>query len=158
MALEEDIRVLERAPVIGEIGHDPLRLLAFSCERRTLSPGDALFGQGDVSDGGFVLARGRLVMIDRKSDRERIVEPIALIGELAMLTPITRPVSAVARDEVQVLAISRALFGRVLAEFPGIAMAMRERLLGRLEAEMTALDRVRNTLNGLDLNRPVRQR
>jgi CRP-like cAMP-binding protein len=149
MALDDDIRILERAPVIGEIGHDPLRLLAFSAERRTLRTNDVLFRKGERADGGFIIASGT-VRLGGEGEPIRRAGPVSLIGEIALLSPVTRPVSAVAESPVKALFISRALFKRVLTEFPGIAVMLREHLLGRMEAESEALARVRASLEALD--------
>ncbi|GGE28728.1 cyclic nucleotide-binding protein [Agaricicola taiwanensis] len=149
MALDDDIRVLERAPMLGEIGHDPLRLLAFSAERRTLRGGEVLFRKGDRADGGFVIASGT-VRLGGDGEPERRAGAVSLIGEIALLCPVTRPVSAVAETSVKSLFISRSLFRRVLTEFPSIAVMLRERMLGKLEAEGDALKRLSATLDALD--------
>ncbi len=149
MALDDDIRILERAPMIGEIGHDPLRLLAFSAERRTMRTNEVLFRKGDRADGGFVIASGT-VRLGGDGEPIRRAGGVSLIGEIALLCPVIRPVGAVAETPVKALFISRALFRRVLTEFPGIAIMLRERLLGKLEAENDALTKVRVALDGLD--------
>jgi CRP-like cAMP-binding protein len=149
MALDDDIRVLERAPLLGEIGHDPLRLLAFSAERRTLRGGETLFRKGDKADGGFVIASGT-VLLGGDGDPERRAGAVSLIGEIALLCPVTRPVGAVAETSVKALFISRSLFRRVLTEFPDIAIMLRERMLGKLEAEGEAMNRLRASLDALD--------
>lgn len=149
MALDDDIRVLERAPMLSEIGHDPLRLLAFSAERRTLRGGEVMFRKGDKADGGFVIASGT-VLLGGEGEPVRRAGAVSLIGEIALLCPVTRPVGAVAETPVKALFISRSLFRRVLTEFPGIAVMLRERMLGKLEAEGDAMRRLSNMLDALE--------
>lgn len=151
MALDDDIRMLERAPVIGSIGHDPLRLLAFSAERREYKLNDTIFEQGARADGGFVISRGD-VLLTGEGVRERVVTPVALLGELALVCALTRPVTAIAQGRVQALFVPRSLFRRVLTEFPGIAINLREILLTKLESENASLSRVRATLEQLGDN------
>jgi CRP-like cAMP-binding protein len=72
------------------------------------------------------------------------VGPDALIGEIALISTSKRPVSAVAREPTTVLKISRALFHRVLQEFPGSAARARMVISERLTAFAKELEKTRS--------------
>ncbi|PWB79522.1 MAG: cyclic nucleotide-binding protein [Methylocystaceae bacterium] len=135
MALDDDIGNLRRIPLFEDFETEALRLLAFSAETKLLRAGDALFRRGEPSDGGFILTNGSIALERRDDGRpaDRIVRPFALLGENAMITQTTRPITAIAREPATVLKISRALFHRILEEYPETAAHVRRRLATRLE-------------------------
>jgi CRP-like cAMP-binding protein len=137
VALEDDIRTLAEAPLLDELGHDALRLLAFSADRLTLAEGDVLFREGDAADSGFVLVAGSLALTRRNG--EKIVGPGALIGELALVSDTTRPATATAREPSRVYCIARGLFERLLDEYPELASKLHARLSARVQANLAEL-------------------
>lgn len=135
MALDDDIANLRRIPLLEDFETEALRLLTFSAETKLLRAGDLLFRRGEPSDGGFILMNGSIAL--EKSDdgrpAEKILRPLTLIGETALIAETIRPVSAIAREPSTVLKITRALFHRILEEYPSTARRVRSRLAARLE-------------------------
>lgn len=135
MALDDDIANLRRIPLLEDFETEALRLLTFSAETKLLRAGDLLFRRGEPSDGGFILMNGSIAL--EKSDdgrpAEKILRPLTLIGETALIAETIRPVSAIAREPSTVLKITRALFHRILEEYPSTALRVRRRLAARLE-------------------------
>lgn len=134
MALDDDIGNLRRIPLFEDFETEALRLLAFSAETKLLRAGDALFRRGEPSDCGFILTSGSIALERRDDGRpaEKIVRPFALLGEIALITTTTRPATAIAREPATVLRITRALFHRILEEYPGTAARVRRRFAARL--------------------------
>lgn len=135
MALDDDISNLRRIPLFEEFDTEALRLLAFSAETKLLRAGDALFRRGEASDCGFILTSGSIALERRDDGRpaDKIVRPFALLGEIALITTTTRPVTAIAREPATVLRITRTLFHRILEEYPGTAARVRRRLATKLD-------------------------
>lgn len=135
MALDDDIGNLRRIPLFEDFETEALRLLAFGSETKLLRAGDALFRRGEPSDGGFILTNGSIALEKRDDGRpaDKILRPFALLGETALITQTTRPVTAIAREPATVLKITRALFHRVLEEYPATAARVRRRLTTRLD-------------------------
>ncbi len=149
MALERVVELLAAHPTLDAIPREGLRILAFSCETATVPGGQRLFSEGAPAEGGYVLTRGILDLERLKDGREmRIgVVPVgALLGESALLTPVERPATAIARTDVEAIRILRPVFLRVLAEYPDAARVIRQRFDERLRATMADLERVRATL------------
>lgn len=134
MALDDDIGNLRRIPLFEDFETEALRLLAFSAETKLLRAGDVLFRRGEPSDGGFILTSGSIALEKRDDGRpaDKIVRPFALLGETALITETTRPVKAIAREPATILKITRALFHRILEEYPSTAARVRRRLATRL--------------------------
>jgi CRP-like cAMP-binding protein len=152
MGLEDDIAILNQAPLFHLLNRDALRLVAFAAENRMLRAGDVLFRKGDRSDGGYVVSRGA-VALDARDDGSPatfIAGPGALIGQAALFTRISRPATASAREPSTVIRISPSLMRRVLEEFPDAAAAMQDALIEELAHLTRGLEVVRLNLLAID--------
>jgi CRP-like cAMP-binding protein len=145
MSLEEDLAALSTIPLFNILGPDALRLIAFSGETRILRAGDVLFRKGEPSDGGFVVLSGSIALdtTDHGGAARQIVIPHALIGEIAIIAQTERPATAIAREPSTVLRVTRALFHRVLKEYPGGTLRLRDMIETRLKGFLRELDTAR---------------
>lgn len=126
MGLDQDIAILAQTPPLSLLDREALRLIAFSSDKRRLRAGDLLFRKGGASYGAAIVLSGSIA-IDPPEDEStplRVVGRGALIGELALLIATDHPAQSIAREESEVLIISRQLFKRVLDEFPDHAVAI----------------------------------
>ena len=152
MALEDDIAILTRAPLLGLMGRDALRLIAFAGEQRGLDTGEVLFRKGERTDGGYVVTRGLIVLDAAGSGSEPafLAYPGALIGQTALFVRAGRRATAIARESSGVLRISPTLMRRVLEEFPAGAAAIHAAMAGDLDMLSRGLDGVRRRLEAID--------
>ena len=151
MALEEDMALLARVPVLGGMDRDALRLLAFAAETRQLRAGDTLFRKGEVSDCGYVVARGAIALVEDDAGKaDAVVGPGSLIGEVALITETRRPATAIAREPTTVLRLSRAMFRRTLEEYPAMAERIATDLRHRVTGLSSELARVKTALKKID--------
>ncbi len=150
MALQDNVRNLAMNPTLRDLEPDALRLIAFSAETRILRAGDVLFRRGETSDAGFVLLSGALAL-ETGVGHAAVVRPPTLVGESALVTETTRGATALAREPSSVLRITRALFHRVLAEYPDSATRLHRTLLDRLLVLTHELDAVAATSTGKHL-------
>src|SRR5450631_4651009 len=147
MGLEEDIGKLARNPTFASIEPEALRLIAFSGDSLVLRAGDVLFRRDEISSSGYVVLSGSIAMdASHTGAAARIVRPPGLIGDQALLTQTRRPATAIAREPSTVLRIPRALFHRVLQEFPESAERLRQSLSERLDQFIGELGTMRETL------------
>ena len=156
--LEDDIGILSRAPLLGLLDREALRLIAFAAETRVLRPGDVLFRKGDRSDGGYVVKSGAIALDGRGASDGRdvgteatfVAGPCALVGQNALFTRIERSATATAREPTTVLCIAPSLMRRVLEEFPGAAASIRDVVADELQSITEGLERVRRRLVAID--------
>ncbi|MAZ85356.1 MAG: protein kinase [Hoeflea sp.] len=136
MALLDDMALLSQVELLRSIGDEKLRLIAFGAERRRFQPGQVLFREDAPADAAFVIAEGTVSLSQKTrdgSDRALVdVGPGTLLGELALISPIKRSMTATAEDDVEVMRINRPLFHRMLEEYPEIADIVRERITENL--------------------------
>jgi CRP-like cAMP-binding protein len=148
MSIEDDIAFLERVPTLGLLGRDALRILAIGAESRYLHDGNVLFTQGEAADAGYVIQEGLLSLGPVRGGAEPLmVGPGTLLGELALLTETTRPVTATALEPSTVIRIPRSLFLKMLEGYPDAAVRLREDFLTRAEHSDVDMHRVRSVLD-----------
>jgi len=144
MALEEDLRNLACNLSLAALEPEALRRLALAATPRMLRAGEILFRRDEPSDGGYFLRSGSIAFDPSGHDTAaRIVRPPALIGDMALITPTRRPVTAVAREPSSILEIPRVLFQRVLSESPKSAERLRRLVATRLREFVNDLDDLR---------------
>ncbi|WP_186399932.1 cyclic nucleotide-binding domain-containing protein [Stappia sp. P2PMeth1] len=152
MSLARDMELLRQVPLLAEFPDEQMRLLAFSAENVSYRDGEVLFIAGERADAGLVVASGAVLLEGEGEDRQELGSfgPGSLIGETALLVETRRPARAVAVGPTEVIRIRRALFKRMLQEFPEIARRLFEARAGRFRATAGALARVGTVLEQLE--------
>jgi CRP-like cAMP-binding protein len=130
MSIEDDVALLERVPTLRLLGPAALRMLAIGSEQRDVARGNLLFSAGDDADAGFIVQRGAF-RIEDGAGAEMVAGPGALIGELALITAMQRPSTAIAIEPSSVIRIARSLFQRVLESDPAAARRLRDEFANR---------------------------
>jgi CRP-like cAMP-binding protein len=149
MTIEDDIAFLERVPSFGILGRDALRILAIGAESRYVHGGEVLFAAGDPADGGYIVQEGSFTL--RNDTTETATAEVtarrgALLGELALLTETTRPVTATASEPSTVIRVPRSLFLKMLEGYPDAARRLRDHIAARTNQAATDMINVRATL------------
>ena len=152
MALDDDMALLGRQPLLSLMERDALRLLAFAAESRILRAGDVLFRAGEPSDGAILVVSGTIAVTTQDDGRpaEEIVGPGALIGEPSLFTSLPRPATAIAREPTQVMRLPRSVMRRVLGESPDSAEAIMAAIGDRLRGFVRELKAVQEALGPID--------
>lgn len=152
MALNRDIEILSRLPLLGMLDREALRLIAFSAEARIYRAGDVIFRRGEPSDAAYVVTVGVVALdaADNGAPTPHLAGPGTLIGELALIVETSRPATAIVREPASLLRIPRSTFHRVLEEYPEAAVALRDQIAAKVEALASQLGRVRRTLLAID--------
>jgi CRP-like cAMP-binding protein len=130
MSIEDDVALLEGVPTLRLLGTTALRMLAIGSEQRDVARGETLFNAGDDADSGFIVQRGAFRVNDG-GGAAIVAGPGALIGELALITAMQRPSTAIALEHSSVIRIARSLFQRVLESDPGAGRRLRDEFASR---------------------------
>lgn len=147
MGLESDIAFFERVPTLAVLGKQALRVLAIGAETRHLASGTVLFYAGEPADGGYIVQEGSLSLeTEDARGHEFTAGPGTLLGELALLTDTTSPVTAIAQEPTVVVRISRGLFRKMLEGYPAAAMRLRDEISARSGDWAQELTRVKEKL------------
>jgi CRP-like cAMP-binding protein len=144
VTLDDDVLRLGQTSPFDLLPREAVQLIAFSCEKRRLRAGEALFFAGEAADSGYFVHSGAILLIEDGSEqKERRVGAGALIGESALYAPSTRRVSARAVEDAVVIRISQETFRRVLKEFPAAAKKIRAAVAARMRRLVDGLEATR---------------
>jgi CRP-like cAMP-binding protein len=145
MSLDDDISFFEQVPTLAVLGKDALRVLAIGAESRSLPSGSVLFYAGELADGGYIVQHGAILLEPGTplEGKEKIVGPGTLIGELALLTDMVSPATAIAKEPTTVIRISRNLFRKMLEGYPAAAKKLHDVMAERLAEWTNELETVR---------------
>jgi CRP-like cAMP-binding protein len=103
------------------------------------------------ADAGLVVASGAVMLeSDDGAARTMTFGPGSLVGETALLVETRRPARAVASGPTDVIRIRRALFKRMLQEFPDIARRLFDLRAAEFRKTVGALARVGTVLEQVD--------
>ena len=148
MPLEDDILTFEQVPTLAVLGKNALRVLAIGAESRNLPSGSVLFYAGELADGGYVVQQGSILLEPGTplEGKEMTVGPGTLIGELALLTDMVSPATAIAKEPTTVIRISRNLFRKMLEGYPAAAQKLHAVMAERLDEWTRELGTVKEAL------------
>lgn len=147
MGIEDDIAFLETIPGLNVLGREALRIIAIGAETLYVHAGKTLFQEGEPADAAFVVQEGAFsARAAHDMTEPAILGPGVLLGELALLTEIKRPVTVTAIEPSSVLRIPRSLFLKMLESFPHSALRLRDILSMRSEQSLTDMFAVRDSL------------
>jgi CRP-like cAMP-binding protein len=95
-----------------------------------------------VQEGSLLLEPGTL------SEGKKVTAgPGTLVGELALLTDMVRPATAVAQEPTVVVRISRSLFRKMLEGYPAAAERLRDAMAERVDSWTRELGSVKQKLD-----------
>ena len=147
-SLESDIEVLRHISFFEGFSDEHLRLIAFSAESRSLPEKLLLYDQGQLLHSAYVIVSGSLRGERRGKAGEEIVQrqigPNVILGERALILDTRASESVRVDSRTRVLQIRKAMFRRLLQEYPEITKALRSRLTRnvlRASAEFEAVAR-----------------
>lgn len=147
MSLEDDIAFFEKVPTLAVLGKHALRILAIGAETRNLPSGAVLFYAGELAEGGYIVQEGSLLLEPGtlQEGKEVTVGRGTLVGELALLTDMVCPATAIAKEPTVVIRITRNLFKKMLEGYPEAAVKLRDIMAERVDdwtQELAAVKRV----------------
>ena len=103
-------------------------------ETKTFRDGEALFSVGDRNFSFFVVRSGEVEVLDQSGERPRTVtvhHPGQFTGDISHLTGLPAIVTAVARGDCQVYAVSGSALRGVLNQCPGMSDIILQAFIAR---------------------------
>ena len=123
VAINDDIILLKKFDFFNKMTPEQLRLLIFGAERQEFASGEMIFKEGELAESAYVVLSGTVNLYRQNNNSGQPIDIInrnALINELALVTEINRPFTAIAQSNSKVLEIKRTVFLRLIKEFPDI--------------------------------------
>ncbi|CAM1637509.1 MULTISPECIES: Crp/Fnr family transcriptional regulator [Bartonella] len=123
MAITDDIALLEKFDFFSKMTTEQLRLLIFGAERKEFATGEIIFTEGQPAESAYVVLSGTVNLYRQNSQPNQPIDIInknALLNELALITKVNRPFTAIAQSNTKTLKINRIVFLKLISEFPEI--------------------------------------
>ena len=143
MSLEEDIELLRQIAFFQGFTDEHLRLIAFSAESRSLPEKLLLYDEGQLLHSAYVIVSGSLRGERRGKPGEaparRAIGPGAILGERALILDKRASESVRVETRARVLQIRKAMFRRLLQEYPEIALRLRVSIMRQVMEASTEL-------------------
>lgn len=141
---QEFVGLLGRVGIFQHLDRVTLSRLAAHLRQRNVQDGEAVFRQGDVGDGVYMVARGRFDVFTTSAcgQGEALVDvyrPGDSFGEMALLTDEPRSTTVRAHGAGEVLCLERGPFLGLLVQEPALARALAAGLSQRLKDARRAL-------------------
>lgn len=115
-------------------------------ERIVYKPGQKLIEDGEAGEAGIILISGEAVRTRAPmtpEGQEEVIEPGAMLGEMAMLIETEHSSTVIARTPVKALRIPRAIMLEIMIDDPRLAehfVAKVARRLHNIAAELRKID------------------
>ena len=115
------------------LGPGEIAALVPFCQVTTFSPGDTIFGRGDVGDRMFVIDEGEVeIRFEQRRPAKRL-GPGEVFGELALMTATRRrTATTVAATHCRLISIDGASWRRLANERPDLIVGLLEKSCGYL--------------------------
>ncbi len=152
MTLSDDIASLSDIVLFEGFSVEQLRLLAFGSKRMILRPGETLFEQDRLSDGGYAILSGQIDLMIETDGKNWVAGSFgagSLVGEMALVTAYRRIGTAVAKTNVELIFIPRDLFKRMLSEYPELANLLHDRISSAMRHVLSDMGKVQAKLSGI---------
>ena len=136
MSINEEVELLRQIPLFAKIEPSKLKLLAFTSERLKFKSDEELFHQGDIGDSAYIVIGGQADVIFSTDRGDVVVSTVKrndIVGEVAILCDVPRTASVKAKEDLEVLKISKDLFFRMISEFPQMSVEIMRELAARLD-------------------------
>jgi predicted acylesterase/phospholipase RssA/CRP-like cAMP-binding protein len=127
---------LRNVRVLAGLPDELLERLAGQVEHVHVRAGEWIMRDGDTADSLFILASGRVEVID-EGPPEALIRVLArgdVVGELALLSEDIRSASVRARRDTELLELGRAGFEALIEEAPSFALGLTRSMGAQLAA------------------------
>lgn len=155
MSLETDMDVLRDMPFFGGFSDEQLKLIAFSAESRSLPEKLLLYDEGQLLHSAYVVVTGSLRAETKakpgEEPKRRSIGPGVLLGERALILDTRSTESVRVENRARVLQLRKAMFRRLLQEYPQIAITLRARIARNVVQETREFRDVAERLSALRL-------
>lgn len=122
---------LRQVDLFRELPTSALANLAGIAQEVTVYAGDSLFEEGDIGESLYLVCSGRLEITVRGRP-VAVLERNACVGEMALISGLSRSATAVALEEGKLLRVGSDDFMNLLSTKPEIALALLRTLARRL--------------------------
>lgn len=141
----QEFNFLKTQNLLAGLKPEETAALVGSVERIELTPGQALFREGDPGDAMYVVREGRLRIVKESAGNVILgfKKEGSVLGEMALLHDEPRSAAAVAEDPASVLRLRRADFERILGGKTAVKDLLADQASRHLQQQRTIVEAAR---------------
>jgi thioredoxin reductase (NADPH) len=101
------------------LGDEQIAAMSSVGERRAVNEGDVLYREGDGSCDFFVILAGKVAVVEKSDERERVIGvhgPRRFLGELGLVTGQAVFVTAIVREPGEMLIVSQECLRKIVTQ------------------------------------------
>jgi CRP-like cAMP-binding protein len=117
---------LKKIPLFSELQVRELTAIGSIAEEKTFPAGSKIIQEGDVGDSLYLVLKGMVSVVKGLGSPDELqlaeIGPDDYFGDIALFDRQPRSATVLAREETEVLELSRFEFEEIMREFPQIAI------------------------------------
>ena len=117
-------RIIEKIPIFHHLGTDNVRAILQLCERRIFQPWDTLCKIREQSSDMAILLSGQLGVFSAENRQISTVQPVALVGEVGLVTGQPRTATVRAIQQSHLLVLPKTSFDRLMRSNAAICLGV----------------------------------
>ncbi len=136
------IQILKTSPLFAGFTDTGLNIIGQIARLRDLPKGMSLFLEGAPGDAMYIIKDGTIEILVGQGDAAKVVCQLGAgehFGELALLRPGRRAVSARAQGSCRLVELKRADFGELLKQKPQACMKLMLAVMGTIHDRVDAI-------------------
>jgi CRP/FNR family transcriptional regulator len=140
-----DDGTLTRLALFKGLNHRALQTLSEGASLRSYAPGAVLWRAGAKPGGLFIVLDGEVRVVRSRDGRQHVIHtegPGGTLGDVPLFHGSDYPATAIAARRTRCVAIGRQVLLSAIHHDPALAIALLERLAGRVRHLVDRLDRV----------------
>lgn len=118
------LRIIEKIPIFHNMGAENVRTVLQLCERRTVQPWDTLCKVREQSSDMAILLSGQLGVFNAENRQISTVQPVALVGEVGLITGQPRTATVRAIQQSSLLVLGKTTFDRLVRSNAAICLCI----------------------------------
>ncbi len=118
------LRIMEKVPIFHNMEAESVRTILQLCERRTYQPWDTLCKVREQSNEMAILLSGQLGVFSVENRQVATVQPVAMVGEVGLITGQPRDATVRAIQQSSLLVLSKTSFDRLMRSNAAICLCV----------------------------------
>jgi hypothetical protein len=135
LSLTDVMLFLKRIPLYSSMTLGQLHTIAMQITEQEMQPGEVIFHAGDLSHELYLIAAGKVDIIQHRGDITRTLATLSegdFFGDMAIFEDRPRSADAIAAEQGALLVLSPERFRQIIMQEPAIAFEIFRELSARL--------------------------
>ena len=130
------VQVLRKIPIFKDLSPQQVKKILGICAHRPYKAGKKICKSNTASDEMFVLISGELAVVTAEGVRVATILPVAMVGEMGVITGQRRSATVEAAKPSNIFAIAKPQFDQVIRDDIDMGAKIYRNIIGELSAKL----------------------